>query len=48
MGDVIIGFVIVFAVGVWVGTRFGGRVYMRRLTEAEHKTRLNRVGLRND
>jgi hypothetical protein len=32
------------AVGIAIGLRYGGRVALRRLTEEEHRVRVNRAG----
>jgi hypothetical protein len=40
-----VGFIIGGGLCGFAGLKFGGRIFFRRLTEAEHKIRLNRAGL---
>jgi hypothetical protein len=40
-----VGFIVGGVACGWVGLKVGGRIFFRRLTEAEHKIRLQRAGL---
>lgn len=45
MNEFWVGFIVGGGLCGYAGLKIGGRIFFRRLTEAEHKIRLNRAGL---